>query len=92
MNHILSPWLDKILLIPVYVVKSLGPLGQIKRSKFLNGARIEDRFERQSRGCRNLQDCKATMAARRVINRVWEGGYGSQGPVQWGTGCRDTVQ
>ena len=62
MWHVSSPRLDKILQFLVYILKTLGRLGQLKPSKYLNDLRTDGRFEHQSLDCRNLWDQEATVA------------------------------
>ena len=50
--------------------ETLGRLGHLKRSKFLNEGRIDRRFEQYSRARGNLQRGRVTMAAREGGNRV----------------------
>ena len=60
------------MLIPVYIRKTLGPLGRIKRSKFNSRDGTENRNDSYSPIGLNLLDSKAAVVAR-------EGGIGPEG-------------
>ena len=66
MWHEIPPWLDKILAILLYILKTLGRLGRIKRSEFIPRAEFEDRNDSWSAIHVYLLATKACMVAGRV--------------------------